>query len=55
MVVSTPTVSGGRSRIQAATRNTNRGKTWLLWTHGRREQGGLGRYETDGPRILPEK
>jgi hypothetical protein len=30
-------------------------KTWLLWTHGRREQGGLGRYETDGPRILPEK
>lgn len=29
--------------------------TWLLWTHGRREQGGLGRYETDGPRILPEK
>lgn len=29
--------------------------TWLLWTHGRREQGGFGRYETDGPRILPEK
>lgn len=29
--------------------------TWLLWTHGRREQGGEGRYETDGPRILPEK
>ena len=29
--------------------------TWLLWTHGRREQGGLGRYETEGPRILPEK
>jgi hypothetical protein len=29
--------------------------TWLLWTHGRREQGGMGRYETDGPRILPEK
>lgn len=28
--------------------------TWLLWTHGRREQGGAGRYETDGPRILPE-
>lgn len=28
--------------------------TWLLWTHGRREQGGFGRYETDGPRILPE-
>lgn len=30
-------------------------KTWLYWTHGSREQGGMGRYETDGPRILPEK
>jgi hypothetical protein len=30
-------------------------KTWLYWTHGSREQGGIGRYETDGPRILPEK
>jgi hypothetical protein len=28
--------------------------TWLLWTHGRREQGGLGRYETEGPRVFPE-
>ena len=30
-------------------------KTWLYWTHGSREQGGEGRYETEGPRILPEK
>jgi hypothetical protein len=30
-------------------------KTWLLWSHGGLYQGGAGRYETDGPRILPEK
>ncbi len=30
-------------------------KVWLNWTHGARHQGGEGRYETDGPRILPEK
>lgn len=30
-------------------------KTWLYWTHGSRYQGGAGRYETEGPRILPEK
>lgn len=29
-------------------------KTWLLWSHGSRYQGGAGRYETEGPRILPE-
>jgi hypothetical protein len=29
-------------------------KTWLAWTHGSREQGGSGRYETDGPKLLPE-
>jgi hypothetical protein len=29
--------------------------TWLRWTHGGRHQGGYGRYETEGPRILPEK
>ncbi|MEQ1831291.1 MAG: hypothetical protein ABL921_35420 [Pirellula sp.] len=29
-------------------------KTWLLWSHGERYQGGAGRYETDGPRIFPE-
>lgn len=30
-------------------------KTWLLWSHGGLHQGGAGRYETEGPRILPEK
>jgi hypothetical protein len=30
-------------------------KTWLLWSHGGLYQGGAGRYQTDGPRILPEK
>jgi len=30
-------------------------KTWLMWSHGALHQGGAGRYETDGPRILPEK
>jgi hypothetical protein len=30
-------------------------KTWLLWSHGGLHQGGAGRYQTDGPRILPEK
>jgi hypothetical protein len=29
--------------------------TWLKWSHGGRHQGGAGRYETDGPRLLPEK
>lgn len=28
--------------------------TWLKWSHGARHQGGAGRYETEGPRILPE-
>jgi hypothetical protein len=30
-------------------------KTWLLWSHGGLYQGGAGRYESEGPRILPEK
>lgn len=30
-------------------------KTWLMWSHGGLHQGGAGRYETEGPRILPEK
>lgn len=30
-------------------------KTWLLWSHGALHQGGAGRYETEGPRIIPEK
>jgi hypothetical protein len=25
----------------------------LNWWHGRRTQGGVGRYEPDGPRVLP--
>ena len=29
-------------------------KTWLKWSHGTRPQGGAGRYETEGPRLLPE-
>ena len=29
-------------------------KTWLKWSHGERSQGGAGRYETEGPRLLPE-
>ncbi len=29
-------------------------KTWLKWSHGGRHQGGAGRYETEGPRLLPE-
>ena len=29
-------------------------KTWLKWSHGGRSQGGAGRYETEGPRLLPE-
>ena len=29
-------------------------KTWLKWSHGARYQGGQGRYETEGPRLLPE-
>jgi hypothetical protein len=28
--------------------------TWLKWSHGARYQGGAGRYETEGSRILPE-
>jgi hypothetical protein len=27
-------------------------RVWLNWYHGRVEQGGSGRYETDGPKIL---
>lgn len=30
-------------------------KTWLLWSHGELPQGGEGRYEAEGPRIVPEK
>ena len=30
-------------------------KTWLMWSHGTLHQGGAGRYQTEGPRILPEK
>ncbi|MFN9714440.1 MAG: hypothetical protein ACK57G_11655 [Planctomycetota bacterium] len=30
-------------------------KTWLLWSHGGLQQGGEGRYEAEGPRIIPEK
>lgn len=29
-------------------------KTWLNWSHGDRFQGGAGRYETEGPRLIPE-
>ena len=29
-------------------------KTWLRWSHGERYQGGAGRYESEGPRVLPE-
>ena len=29
-------------------------KSWLKWSHGERFQAGAGRYETDGPRLLPE-
>lgn len=29
-------------------------KTWLRWSHGKQHQGGAGRYETEGPRVLPE-
>jgi hypothetical protein len=29
-------------------------KSWLTWSHGERHQGGHGRYETDGPRVLHE-
>jgi len=28
--------------------------TWMQWSHGDRHQGGAGRYETEGPRLLPE-
>jgi hypothetical protein len=27
-------------------------RVWQNWYHGRRAQGGVGRYETDGPHIL---
>lgn len=27
-------------------------RVWLNWTHGRRTQGGAGRYTTDGPHFL---
>jgi len=30
-------------------------KSWLKWSHGDRYQGGAGRYETEGPRMLPER
>ncbi len=29
-------------------------KTWLKWSHGERHQGGAGRYETEGPRLIFE-
>ncbi len=29
-------------------------KSWLKWSHGDQYQAGAGRYETDGPRLLPE-
>src|SRR5712691_1746294 len=28
-------------------------RIWLGWHHGRRAQGGVGAYRTDGPRCLP--
>ena len=27
-------------------------KTFLAWSHGRRYQGGAGKYETDGPKFI---
>ena len=30
-------------------------KTWLAWSHGGLYQGGAGRYQTEGPRLLPER
>ena len=30
-------------------------RVWLNWYHGRREQGGEGKYETDGPKIIKPK
>lgn len=32
-----------------------RHRVWLNWFHGRREQGGTGKYETDGPKIIKPK
>ena len=29
-------------------------KSWMKWSHGDRHQGGEGRYETEGPRLLPK-
>jgi hypothetical protein len=26
-------------------------RVWLLWSHGRRYQGGTGAYKTDGPKL----
>ncbi len=28
-------------------------RIWLGWHHGRRDQGGVGAYKTDGPHLLP--
>ncbi len=30
-------------------------RVWLNWYHGRVAQGGAGRYETDGPKLLKKK
>jgi hypothetical protein len=30
-------------------------KTWMLWSHGKRHQGGAGQYQTDGPKILAKE
>jgi hypothetical protein len=27
-------------------------RVWQNWYHGRRPQGGIGQYETDGPHLL---
>jgi hypothetical protein len=32
-----------------------RHRVWLNWFHGRRAQGGEGRYETDGPKLVKPK
>jgi hypothetical protein len=58
---------GGGTLIGGSGRRSNEGtfgmdysgflfsrKTWLKWSHGERSQGGAGRYETEGPRLLPE-
>ena len=30
-------------------------RVWQNWYHGRRAQGGVGKYETDGPHLLKKK